>query len=133
MTTLQLSSTGAQPILKKSLRGLGHIPNKFARVYKHEHCLPSVSHSWQAMRSGYRRALLAKYESSGVGPHRICLLFRKSHDRKRHFLNGNRRQPPPWLLQSEPGGRCQWRRRPFILTIDGARLVCYPQFLNRNE
>ena len=38
----------------------GHFPNKFARVYKHEHCLPSAFRSWQIMRSGYRRALLAR-------------------------------------------------------------------------
>ena len=33
------SSAGAQPISLKSFRGLGHFPNKIARVYKHEHCL----------------------------------------------------------------------------------------------
>lgn len=37
------SSAGAQPISLKSFRGLGHFPNKIARVYKHEHCvLPCV-------------------------------------------------------------------------------------------
>ena len=73
------SSAGAQPISLKSFRGLGHFPNKIARVYKHEHCLPSASRSWQVMRSGYRRALLARMASSGVGTHRIaCYSARKS-------------------------------------------------------
>ena len=68
---LMFSSVGAQPISLKSFRGLGHFPNKIARVYKHEHCLPSAFRSWQVMRSGYRRALLARMASSGVGTHRI--------------------------------------------------------------
>ena len=38
------SSVGAQPISLKSFRGLGHFPNKIAREYKREHCLPE----WQA-------------------------------------------------------------------------------------
>ena len=107
---LMFSSAGAQPISLKSFRGLGHFPNKIARVYKHEHCLPSAFRSWQVMRSGYRRALLAGMASSGVGTHRICLLFCKEipvaprrisqvyihllcllfsvpHVSKRHFLN----------------------------------------------
>ena len=33
------SSAGAQPISLKSFRGLGHFPNKIARMYKREHCL----------------------------------------------------------------------------------------------
>ena len=49
---------------------------------------------------------------------------RKSHDHKSHFPNGNRRQQPPCLLYSETVGHCQWRRKPFILTIDGTRLIC---------
>ena len=38
------SSAGAQSISLKLFRGLGHFPNRIARVYKHEHCLPE----WQA-------------------------------------------------------------------------------------
>ena len=53
------SSAGAQPISLKSLRGLGHFPNKIARVYKHEHCLPGAFRSWQVIRSGYRCASFA--------------------------------------------------------------------------
>ena len=105
---VMFSSAGAQPISLKSFRGLGHFPNKIARVYKHEHCLPSAFRSWQVMRSGYRRALLAGMASSGVGTHRsllfckeipvaprrisqvylhlLCLLFFVSHVSKRHFL-----------------------------------------------
>ena len=41
---LIFNSAGAQPISLKSFRGLGHFPNKIARVYKREHCLPE----WQA-------------------------------------------------------------------------------------
>lgn len=145
---LMFSSAGAQPISLKSFRGLGHFPNKIARVYKHEHCLPSAFRSWQVMRSGYRRALLAGMASSGVGTHRICLLFCKeipvaprrisqvyihllcllfsvSHVSKRHFLNGNRRQPPPCLPKSEADGRKSMAAQPFILTIDGVRPFCY--------
>lgn len=40
LTVSLFSSAGAQPISLKSFRGLGHFPNKIARVYKHEHCLP---------------------------------------------------------------------------------------------
>ena len=32
------------------------------------------------------------------------------HDSKCHFLNGNRRQPPPCLPKSKTDGCCQWRR-----------------------
>ena len=59
------SSAGAQPISLKSFRGLGHFPNKIARVYKHKHCLPSAFHSWQVMRSGHTLSF-------------ICLLFYSS-------------------------------------------------------
>ena len=130
---LMFSSAGAQPISLKSFRGLGQFPNKIARVYKREHCLPSAFRSWQVMRSGYRRALLARMASSGVGTHRICLLFcKKIPVVPRRFckctytccacyspfpmlasaisLIGNRRQPPPCLPKSETDGRCQWRR-----------------------
>ena len=122
---LMFSSAGAQPISLKSFRGLGHFPNKIARVHKHEHCLPSAFRSWQVMRSGYRRALLARMASSGVGTHRICLLFSVSHVSKRHFPNGNRRQPPPCLPKSETDGRKSVAAQPFILTIDGVRPFCY--------
>lgn len=125
---LMFSSAGAQPISLKSFRGLGHFPNKIARVYKHEHCLPSAFRSWQVMRSGYRRALLARMVSSGVGTHRICLLFSVSHVSKRHFPNGNRRQPPPCLPKSETDGRKSMAAQPFILTIDGVRPFCYSDY-----
>ena len=111
---LIFSSAGAQPISPKLLKGLGCCPTSFCT-------------------SGYRRALLARMASSGVGTHRICLLFCKeipvvprrisqvyihllcllfsvSHVSKRHFPNGNRRQPPPCLPKSETDRRCQWRR-----------------------
>ena len=145
------STTSAQPISLKSFRGLGHFPNKIARVYKHEHCLPSASRSWQVMRSGYRCALLAGMVSSGVGTHRICLLFCKeiqvvprrfsqvyihllcllfsvSHVSKRHFPNRNWRQPPPCLPKSETDGRKSMAAQPFILTIDNICPFCYSDY-----
>ena len=111
---LIFSSAGAQPISPKLLKGLGCCPTSFCT-------------------SGYRRALLARTASSGVGTHRICLLFcKKIPVVPRRFckctytccacyspfpmlasaisLNGNRRQPPPCLPKSETDGRCQWRR-----------------------
>ena len=130
---LIFSSAGAQPISLKSFRGLGYFPNKIARVYKHEHCLPSAFRSWQVMRSGYRRALLARMASSGgVLTGFACYSARKSRSYHAGFrkcsytccacyspfpmlasaisLNGNRRQPPPCLRMSETDGRCQWSR-----------------------
>ena len=43
------SSAGAQPISLKSFRGLGDFPNKIARVYKHEHCLPKKRNGRKSM------------------------------------------------------------------------------------
>ena len=103
------SSAGAQPLSPKLLKGLGCCPTSFCT-------------------SGYRRALLAGMASSGVGTHRICLLFCKEipvvprrisqvyihllcllfsvlHNSKRHFPNENRRQPPPCLPKSEMDGQ----------------------------
>ena len=123
------SSAGAQPSSPKFLKGLGYCPTSFCT-------------------SGYRRALLAGMASSGVGTHRICLLFCKevpvvprrfsqvylhllcllfsvSRVSKRHFPNGNRRQPPPCLLKSETDGRKSMAAQPFIPTIDGVRPFCY--------
>ena len=85
---------------------------------------------------------------SGVGTHRICLLFCKEipvvprrisqvyihllcllfsvlHNSKRHFPNGNRRQLPPCLPKSETDERKSMAAQPFILTIDGVRPFCY--------
>jgi len=83
--------------------------------------------------------------SSGVGTHRICLLFCKeipvvprrfSHTCCACYspfpmlasaisLIGNRRQPPPCLPKSEADGRKSMAAQPFILTIDGVRPFCY--------
>ena len=107
---LMFSSAGAQPISLKSFRGLGHFPNKIARVYKHEHCLPSAFRSWQVMRSGYRRALLAKSEIAEC-TYTCCACYSPFPMLASAIsLNGNRRQPPPCLPKSETDGRCQWRR-----------------------
>ena len=126
---LIFSSAGAQPISPKLLKGLGCCPTSFCT-------------------SGYRRALLARTASSGVGTHRICLLFcKKIPVVPRRFckctytccacyspfpmlasaisLIGNRRQPPPCLPKSEADGRKSMAAQPFILTIDGVRLFCY--------
>ena len=120
-----ISTNGAQSISLKLLKGLGCCPTSFCtsgyrrallansiyggskqtvfcknrRVYIHLLCLLFCKFSrWQARRF------------SQVGPHLICLLFFVSHVSKRHFPNGNRRQPPPCLPKSETDGRCQWRR-----------------------
>ena len=107
---LMFSSAGAQPISLKSFGGLGHFPNKIARVYKHEHCLPSAFRSWQVMRSGYRRALLAKSEIAEC-TYTCCACYSPFPMLASAIsLNGNRRQPPPCLPKSETDGRCQWRR-----------------------
>ena len=107
---LMFSSVGAQPISLKSFRGLGHFPNKIARVYKHEHCLPSAFRSWQVMRSGYRRALLAKSEIAEC-TYTCCACYSPFPMLASAIsLNGNRRQLPPCLPKSETEGRCQWRR-----------------------
>ena len=107
---LMFSSAGAQPISLKSFRGLGHFPNKIARVYKHEHCLPSAFRSWQVMRSGYRRALLAKSEIAEC-TYTCCACYSPFPMLASAIsLNGNRRQLPPCLPKSETEGRCQWRR-----------------------
>ena len=107
---LMFSSAGAQPISLKSFRGLGHFPNKIARVYKHEHCLPSAFRSWQVMRSGYRRALLAKSEIAEC-TYTCCACYSPFPMLASAIsLNGNRRQLPPCLPKSETDGRCQWRR-----------------------
>ena len=91
-------------------RGLGHFPNKIARVYKHEHCLPSAFRSWQVMRSGYRRALLAKSEIAEC-TYTCCACYSPFPMLASAIsLNGNRRQLPPCLPKSETEGRCQWRR-----------------------
>ena len=126
------STTSAQPISPKLLKGLGCCPTSFCT-------------------SGYRRALLARMASSGVGthrirllfckfsrwqvqrfsqvgPHLICLLFFVSHVSKRHFPNGNRRQLPPCLPKSETDGRKSMAAQPFILTIDGVRPFCYSDY-----
>ena len=148
---LMFSSAGAQPISLKSFRGLGHFPNKIARVYKHEHCLPSAFRSWQVMRSGYRRALLAGMASSGVGTHRICLLFCKEipvvprrisqvyihllcllfsvlHNSKRHFLKWKSAATAALSAKKRNGRALSMAAQPFILTIDGVRPFCYPDY-----
>ena len=115
---LMFSSAGAQPISLKSFRGLGHFPNKIALVYKHEHCLPSASRSWQVMRSGYRRALLDRMASSGVGTHRICLLFSVSHVSKCHFLKWKSAAIAALSAQKRNGRTLSMAAKSFILTID---------------
>ena len=111
---LMFSSAGAQPISLKSFRGLGDFPNKIARVYKHEHCLLFC-----------KEIPVVPRRISQVYIHLLCLLFSVSHVSKRHFPNGNRRQPPPCLPKSETDGRKSMAAQPFILTIDGVRPFCY--------
>jgi len=56
------------------------------------------------------------------------LAIRPFHNSKRHFPNGNRRQPPPCLPKSETDGRKSMAAQPFIPTIDGVRLFCYTDY-----
>ena len=93
---LMFSSVGAQPISLKSFRGLGHFPNKIARVYKHEHCLLSAFRSWQVMRSGYRRALLANdYITKPFGTEELLARIRAVLRSHRHSEEN----------ESTPGGK----------------------------
>lgn len=64
---LIFNSAGAQPISLKSFRGLGHFPNKIARVYKREHCLPE----WQAPVWVLTGACLLFYKEIPVVPRRF--------------------------------------------------------------
>ena len=106
---LMFSSAGAQPISLKSFRGLGHFPNKIARVYKHEHCLPSAFRSWQVIEVGTAVHCLPEWQApvwvlTGFACYSarksrsyhagfrkcstlLCLLFSVSHVSKRHFPN----------------------------------------------
>ena len=129
---LMFSSAGAQPISLKSFRGLGHFPNKIARVYKHEHCLPSAFRSWQVMRSGYR---LPEWQAPvWILTGFACYSARKSRSYHAGFrkcsytccacyspfpmlasaisLIGNRRQLPPCLPKSETDGRKSMAAQP---------------------
>ena len=67
------------------------LSNKYARVATSVHCLPSK-------------------KSQSVGTPAVLAILRFPHDSKCHFLNGNQRQPPPYLPKSETGERCQWWR-----------------------
>ena len=111
---LIFSSAGAQPISLKSFRGLGHFPNKIAREYKREHCLPA----WQApvwVLTGFACYSARKSRSYHAGfrkcSYTCCACYSPFPMLASAIsLNGNRRQPPPCLPKSETDGRCQWRR-----------------------
>ena len=111
---LIFNSAGAQPISLKSFRGLGHFPNKIARVYKHEHCLPE----WQApvwVLTGFACYSARKSRSYHAGfrkcSYTCCACYSPFPMLASAIsLNENRRQPPPCLPKSETDGRCQWRR-----------------------
>ena len=111
---LIFNSAGAQPISLKSFRGLGHFPNKIARVYKHEHCLSE----WQApvwVLTGFACYSARKSRSYHAGfrkcSYTCCACYSPFPMLASAIsLIGNRRQPPPCLPKSETDGRCQWRR-----------------------
>ena len=48
---------------------------------------------------------LIKARMAQLGIENMSLLFSVSHVSKRHFPNGNRRQPPPCLPKSEMDGQ----------------------------
>ena len=126
------STTSAQPISPKLLKGLGCCPTSFCT-------------------SGYRRALLAGMASSGVGTHRICLLFCKEipvvprrisqvyihllcllfsvlHNSKRHFLKWKSAATAALSAKKRNGRALSMAAQPFILTIDGVRPFCYSDY-----
>ena len=128
----RISSAGAQPISPKLLKGLGCCPTSFCT-------------------SGYRRALLAGMASSGVGTHRICLLFCKEipvvprrfsqvyihllcllfsvlHNSKRHFLKWKSAATAALSAKKRNGRALSMAAQPFILTIDGVRPFCYSDY-----
>ena len=92
--------------------------------------------------------LLAGMASSGVGTHRICLLFCKeipvvprrisqvyihllcllfsvSHVSKRHFLKWKSAATAALSAKKRNGRALSMAAQPFILTIDGVRPFCY--------
>ena len=98
--------------------------------------------------SGYRRALLARMASSGVGTHRICLLFCKEipvvprrisqvyihllcllfsvlHNSKRHFLKWKSAATAALSAQKRNGRTLSMAAKPFILTVDSVCPFCY--------
>ena len=133
------STTSAQPISPKLLKGLGCCPTSFCtsgyrrallansiygvskqtgfcknrRVYIHLLCLLFCKFSrWQARRF------------SQVGPHLICLLFVFSiiaSAISRMEIGGKRRLS----AQKRNGRTLSMAAQPFISTIDGVRLFCY--------
>lgn len=106
---LIFSSAGTQPISLKSFRGLGHFPNKIARVYKHEHCLPE----WQApmwVLTGFACYSARKSRSYHAGfrkcSYTCCACYSPFPMLASAIsLIGNRRQLPPCLPKSETDGR----------------------------
>jgi len=61
--------------------------------------------------SGYRRALLAKYESADVYIQRICLLFCVSHYPQRHSMNGYWRHRRLDYTSAQAEGRVRAAKR----------------------
>ena len=106
---VMFSSAGAQSISLKSFRGLGHFPNKIARVYKHEHCLPE----WQVpvwVLTGFACYSARKSRSYHAGfrkcSYTCCACYSPFPMLASAIsLIGNRRQLPPCLPKSETDGR----------------------------
>ncbi len=73
LTVSLFSSAGAQPISLKSFRGLGHFPNKIARVYKHEHCAKVRFAVGGGNEVGTAVHCLPEWQKLRCGTHRICL------------------------------------------------------------
>ena len=135
------STTSAQPISPKLLKGLGCFPTRFCKrsarlkfCKTHEWVLPCIACQNGKLRCGY-------------SPELACYSARKSRSYHAGFrkcsytccacyspfpmlasaisLNRNRRQPPPCLPKSETDGRKSMAAQSFILTIDGVRPFCY--------
>ena len=114
---LIFNSAGAQPISLKSFRGLGHFPNKIARVYKREHCLLFC-----------KEIPVVPRRISQVYIHLLCLLFSVLHNSKRHFLKWKSAATAALSAKKRNGRALSMAAQPFILTIDGVRPFCYSDY-----
>ena len=114
---LIFNSAGAQPISLKSFRGLGHFPNKIARVYKREHCLLFC-----------KEIPVVPRRISQVYIHLLCWLFSVLHNSKRHFLKWKSAATAALSAKKRNGRALSMAAQLFILTIDGVRPFCYSDY-----
>lgn len=123
-------------------------PNKYARVGTSVHCLPGMFQHNGKNAKWVRRALLAtddgilasKSKFSNFSQKSAKLTFAKiekctytccacystfSHNSKCHFLKWKSAATAVLSAQRRNGRMLSMAAKPFILTIDNARLFCY--------